>query len=105
MADDDPQGERTLQVVATAANVAEADLISQRLAEADISAISQRSIGGPEWGGSGGQYVYVKAADLDRAREVLSAAEGFSDEQLSEQSEQAFREAGADRDDPGKGQG
>jgi hypothetical protein len=49
--------------------------------------VSQRSIGGPQWGVSGGQYVYVEAADLDRAREILSAPEDISDEDLTELSE------------------
>jgi hypothetical protein len=66
-----PQRELTLQVAATASSVPEADLLCQRLAEAGIAAVSQRSIGGPEWGLSGSQYVYVKAQDLARAREVL----------------------------------
>lgn len=84
---------RSLQVVATAANTAEADLIRGRLAEAGIAAVSQRSIGGPGWGMSGGQYVYVEAAHLDRAREILSEAEGISDEELGDLSEQAFRDS------------
>jgi hypothetical protein len=84
---------RTLQVVATAANAAEAELIRGRLAEAGVASVSQRSIGGPEWGPSGGQYVYVEATHLDRAREILSDAEGLSDEELADLSEQAFRDA------------
>ena len=68
-------------------NEAEADLIRQRLAEAGIPAISQRSIGGPEWGASGSQYVYVEAGQLERARQVLSVAGGLSDEELAKLSE------------------
>jgi hypothetical protein len=82
-----------LQVVATAANAVEAELIRSRLAEAGVAAVSQRSIGGPEWGLSGGQYVYVEAVHLDRAREILSEAEGLSDEELANLSEQAFRDS------------
>jgi hypothetical protein len=74
MVDGDRQDPGALQVAATAANGAEADLIRQRLAEAGIPAISQRSIGGPEWGVSGAQYVYVDASHLERAREVLGTA-------------------------------
>ena len=92
MAEDDPREESTLEVAATAANVAEADLIRQRLAEAGIQAISQRTIGGPEWGLSGAQYVYVEAADLDRARDVLNTAGEFSDEELAELSQHGFQE-------------
>jgi hypothetical protein len=87
MADEDLGKERTLEVAGTASNEIEADLLRQRLAAAGIQAVSQRSIGGPQWGVSGGQYVYVEAADLDRAREILSAPEDISDEDLTELSE------------------
>jgi hypothetical protein len=59
-------------VAATAANGPEADLISQRLAEAGIGAISQRAIGGVEWGLSGARYIYVQARHLERARRLLA---------------------------------
>jgi hypothetical protein len=87
MADENPGKERTLEVAAAASNEIEADLLCQRLAAAGIQAVSQRSIGGPQWGVSGGEYVYVEAADLDRAREILSAPAGISDEDLTELSE------------------
>jgi hypothetical protein len=61
----------------------------QRLAEAGISAVVQRSIGGPQWGASGSQYVYVEGEHLDRAREILSVPEGISGEELTKLSEQA----------------
>jgi hypothetical protein len=76
MAERDPHQAPQLEVAATAANEAEADLIEQRLAEAGIPATSQRSIGGPEWGVSGARYIYVEASHLERAREILSAASG-----------------------------
>jgi hypothetical protein len=60
-----------LRVVATVRSEPEAELIRQRLAQAGISAVAQRSIGGPEWGASGSRYVYVRAAELERARAVL----------------------------------
>jgi hypothetical protein len=88
MANDDPQKGRGLQVVAAAANEPEADLIVQRLAQAGISATSQRTIGSAEWGTSGSQYIYVEAAQRERAREVLKATEGISEEQLARLSEQ-----------------
>jgi hypothetical protein len=91
MAGDDPKDERALRVAATAANGAEAELISQRLAEAGIVATSQRTIGGPEWGESGSQYVYVEAADLERARELLNAGGELSDEELARLSEQGLK--------------
>ncbi|HTQ67464.1 MAG TPA: hypothetical protein VMI13_02110 [Solirubrobacteraceae bacterium] len=60
-----------LRVVAAAASEPEAELISQRLQEVGIAALVQRTIGGPEWGSSGARYVYVRADELQRAREVL----------------------------------
>jgi len=88
MADDDPQEGRGLRVAATAANEAEAELIVQRLAEAGITASSQRTIGGPEWGPSGSQYIYVESAERDKAREILKRTEGISEEELARLSEQ-----------------
>jgi hypothetical protein len=93
MTDDDPKDERALRVAATAANGAEAELISQRLAEAGIVATSQRTIGGPEWGESGSQYVFVEAGDLERAREVLNTGGELSDEELANLSERGPEEA------------
>lgn len=59
-------------MVATAANEAEAELLTQRLAQAGIQATSERAIGGPEWGASGARYIYVPASELERARDLLS---------------------------------
>jgi hypothetical protein len=89
MAEDGPQQEHTLQVVTTAGSVPEADLICQRLAEAGIRAMSQRSIGGPEWGVSGGQYVYVETDQLARAREVLATPDGLGEDELAKMAEDA----------------
>jgi hypothetical protein len=93
MAGEDPKEEQRLRVAATAANGAEAELILQRLAQAGIVATSQRTIGGPEWGESGSQYVYVEAADLGRARELLNTGEGLSEDELAKLSEQGEEEA------------
>ena len=69
------------------------ELVRERLLAADIHAISQRTIGGPEWGYSGARDVFVSARDLGRAREVLKADEGsFSDEELGRVSEEAGQE-------------
>jgi hypothetical protein len=93
-----PHQGRELRVVATAANEAEADLLEQRLAEAGIDAISQRTIGGPEFGASGAHYLYVEATQLDRAREVLSAG-AVSEEELTRLSEQSSADdAGKERE-------
>jgi hypothetical protein len=72
MTGDGSQHDQKLVVVATAANEAEADVIRQRLEAAAITALTQRSIGGPEWGASGSRYVYVRAADEARARDILA---------------------------------
>jgi transcriptional/translational regulatory protein YebC/TACO1 len=83
-----------LKVVATVSSEAEAEMIRERLLEADIHAISQRTIGGPEWGFSGARDVFVNEPDLERAREVLKADEGsFSDEELARLSDEAGQEA------------
>jgi hypothetical protein len=93
MAGEDPEDQRRLRVAATAANGAEAELLLQRLAQAGIVATSQRTIGGPEWGESGSQFIYVEAADLGRARELLNTGEGLGDEELAKLSEQGKEEA------------
>lgn len=83
------------QVVATAANVAEAEMIQARLAQAGIAALYQRSIGGPAWGPTGGQYIYVEAKDLERAREILGTAGAPSEDELiqAEEEDAAARDA------------
>jgi hypothetical protein len=58
-------------VVTTADNEAETELIRSRLAEAGISSVAQRAIGGPGWGASGSRYIYVAAGDLERAKALL----------------------------------
>jgi hypothetical protein len=83
-----------LKVLTTVASEAEAELVCERLAQAGIQALPQRTIGGPEWGTSGSRNVYVTEADLERGRVALAADEGeFSDEELTRLSEQAAREA------------
>lgn len=81
-----------LKVVASAASEAEADMIRGRLLQAGIHAVAQRTIGGPEWGSSGGRYVYVDAVDFDRALALLKEDEDpISDEELTRLSEEAGR--------------
>jgi hypothetical protein len=87
-----------LKSVASARSGAEAELICGRLLEeGGIHAIAQRNIGGPEWGGSGGQTVFVDEQDFERAREILGA-QPVSDDELTRLSEEAGREA-AERGD------
>jgi hypothetical protein len=88
-----PSMSDALEIVTTVSSEAEAELVRERLLAADIQAISQRTIGGPEWGYSGARDVFVNARDLDRAHEVLKADEGsFSDEELGRLSDEAVRE-------------
>jgi hypothetical protein len=83
-----------LKVVTAVGSQAEAELVCERLQAEGIGALSQRTIGGPEWGASGGRNVYVAEEDLERARAVLAADVGaFSDEELARLSEEAGREA------------
>ena len=76
-------------MVTSVSSEPEAALISARLSEAGIQAISQRSIGGPEWGVSGARDIYVDERDLVRARELLKADEGVSEDELTDLSDAA----------------
>ena len=83
-----------LRSVAGAGSQAEAELICSRLLEAGIHAISQRNIGGPEFGGSGARSVFVKETDEARAREVLARdEEPISEDELARLSEETYRKA------------
>jgi hypothetical protein len=63
-----------LRVLTSAGSEPEAELIAALLAQAGITSVAQRTIGGPEWGASGARYIYVRASELERAREVLGSA-------------------------------
>jgi hypothetical protein len=83
-----------LKVVTTVGSEAEAEMVIDRLRAANIHALAQRTIGGPEWGGSGTRSVYVDEEHFERARDLLAADEGaFSDEELTRLSEEAGRKA------------
>ncbi len=85
-----------LSILRRVGSALEAQIIESRLREAGIESIVQRSIGGPEWGASGAQTVYVQPADLARAQEIVAADEGsVSDEELTRLSEEAGRAQGA----------
>jgi hypothetical protein len=85
-----------LKIVTSVASEAEAEMVRERLGEAGIGALSQRTIGGPEWGYSGARDVFVNEKDLARAHAVLAADEGsFSDDELARLSEEAGRKADA----------
>ncbi len=87
---DDPK------VLTTVGNEAEAEMVGERLSEAGIAHSARMASGGIRLGAAGGRDIYVEAQDLERAREVLEADEGFSDEELARLSEEAGEEASAD---------
>ncbi len=82
-----------LTVVATAADEAQAELISGRLAAAGIQAVHKRNIGAdnPAFGGGGVRDVYVEERDAARARELLEPQQ-FSDAELDELSEREYED-------------
>jgi hypothetical protein len=83
-----------LMLVTTLPNGVDAEMTVARLLDIGIHAISKRTTGSAEWGGSGACDVFVNGRDLERARELLSAEENaFSDEELARLSERAGREA------------
>jgi hypothetical protein len=83
-----------LKCVTTLGTEAEAEMVCERLLVEGIHALTQRTLGGPEWGRSGARDVFVSEADLERARAVLKEDEGaFSEDELARLSEQAGREA------------
>jgi hypothetical protein len=75
----DSHDKQQLVVVAVAGSEPEAEVISQRLGQSGISAIAQRTIGGPEWGSSGARYIYVSASDEADARRVLDSSDAAGD--------------------------
>jgi hypothetical protein len=88
-----------LKSLTTVTTEAEAEMVRDRLLGAGIHSIFQRTIGGPQWGGSGARAIFVNETDLDRAHAVLEADEGtFSDDELAQLSEEAGREANAGPD-------
>ena len=86
-----------LEIVTTVGNEAEAEMVAARLSEAGIRHMSRNASGGIRLGAAAARDVYVEARDLDRAREVLKADEGFSEEELAQLSDEAG-EAAVDGD-------
>jgi len=78
-----------LRIVTTVSNEAEAEMVAERLSEAGIRHMARMGSGGIRLGAAAARDVYVEAQDLDRAREVLKADEGFSEEELARLSEEA----------------
>lgn len=78
-----------LKILTTVGNEAEAEMVAERLSEAGIRHMSRMAGGGIRLGAAAARDVYVDERDLARAREVLEADEGFSDEELARLSEEA----------------
>lgn len=82
-----------LKIVTTVENEAEAEMVAERLSEASIRFTVRLASGGIRLGAAAARDVFVDAQDLDRALEVLSVDEGFSDEELARLSDEAGKEA------------
>ena len=59
-----------------------AEMVCAQLREAGIAAVNKGYALSAERAGFGPQHIYVEERDLDRAREVLAAAEGVSEDEL-----------------------
>jgi len=85
-----------LKIVATATDETQRALIMGRLTEAGIHCMggaAQRGWASPR----AGRDIYVRAADLERAREMLKADEGgFDEDELARLSEEAGKENAAE---------
>jgi Putative prokaryotic signal transducing protein len=77
------------QIVTSVGNEAEAEMVAERLSEAGIRFSVRLASGGIRLGPAAARDVYVEAQDLERAQEVLSVDEGFSDEELARLSDEA----------------
>ena len=77
----------------TAKNEPELDAICGRLADAGIPVLAQGALDKLGIPFATAREIYVADEDLQRARAVLSANEGFDDAELARLSEQAYREA------------
>lgn len=80
------------RIVTSVSNEAEAQMVGERLSEAGIRFSIRMASGGIQLGAAAARDVYVEAHDLDRARDVLTVDESFSEEELARLSD----EAGAD---------
>jgi hypothetical protein len=77
-----------LTVVATVNNELEATVVCGRLSDAGIQSMQRPSAHqGGTWNPAGARDVCVADRDLDRAREVLQADEGVSEEELKREEE------------------
>jgi hypothetical protein len=84
-----------LKIVATATDEMQESLIMGRLSEAGIRCMDAG--GGRKRSAAGPRDIYVRAADLERAREVLKADEGdFDEDELARLSEEAGKEDAAE---------
>jgi hypothetical protein len=85
------------KVLTTVSDELEGTLICGRLSEAGIS--HRLSGAGARFAG-GTRSIWVEQRDLDRARDVLKASEGFSEEDLAQLSEEELQRINADPPSP-----
>jgi hypothetical protein len=76
-----------IAIVTTVNNDLEATVVCGRLSEAGIHSMQRPSGRGGAWNPAGARDVCVAEQDLDRAREVLKADEGLSEEELTREEE------------------
>jgi cell division protein FtsB len=82
-----------LRIVTTVGNEAEAEMVGERLSEADIRFTVRLASGGIRLGAAAARDIYVDAQDLETALEVLKADESFSEEELARLSDEAGKAA------------
>lgn len=80
------------EFLTTASNQFEAQIICERLAEAGIQALVQGGFDDKGILAGTARDIYVNDDDVGRARDALSADEGFSEEELTRLSEEAVEE-------------
>jgi hypothetical protein len=86
----------------TASTEFEADIVRERLAEAGISVLIEGQAN-PRAIAAGGRDIYVDDGALERAREVLAAAQDVSEDDLTTLSQAtATPEAASDGPSPGR---
>jgi hypothetical protein len=88
-----PDESNDLKILTTATDAMQETLMVGRLSEAGIRCMQTGGLSAGGLRGGGPRNVFVKAADLERARAVLKADEGgFDEDELARLSEEAGRE-------------
>jgi hypothetical protein len=72
----------------TASNELEAEIVISRLREAGIGAWESNNLGGRP-GSAGARDIYVEDTSLERAQQILAAAQDFDEDELAELAQRA----------------